>query len=70
MQPEKKSSEGKVSNFDSPDLLIGSDAGAKTVTEVRSEPDVCSECGTNLAAKRKDRERRRRYMKDRRAEKK
>ena len=31
------------------------------------EPDVCPTCGTNLAAKRKERERRRAYMRNRRA---
>ena len=50
-------------------LLADGHAGDHEYVSSSSDADVCPSCGTNLAAKRKERDRRRQYMQRRRAEK-
>lgn len=67
VRPEKKSDEVKVSKADSSAKKKAIRVLDKMVDAVTGVSDICPECGTNLAAQRKSRERRRKWMSDKRA---
>lgn len=64
LYPEKKSEDSDAGRV--PVIIT---TGARAGEEVL-EPDICPQCGSNLKARRKDRERRRKWMRKQRSEEK